>query len=296
MKNLILTSILMLFVVQATFAGDKQIARELKARTLIVKQISENPKVVKKLEKDPSKLATYRKNIKESNALLKKNVQKHWKHHTSPLYKTAAEIEVMKAQEKEKKKKLRIAYTILSMDFFSEKHATREASAVKTNEHYTGDALYLYLRFWDGVEIIYTSIPHVIPKDVDLVYAVRYLSNQVKGMEFDKNITDLCAENGPQVRTKTLLLTAFQISNLKKKDLLKVYPYPYKVVDQSVIDKAVLTSDPKYTVIISSDQSDTVVLKTMILTATGQFAGYITSIKRTALSKKDLKQLVKFCK
>lgn len=288
--------VVMLIGAQFTFAGDKQIAQELKARTLIVKQISENPIVVKKLKNGPTELAAYRKNIKESNALLKRNVQKYWKHHTAPIYKTAAEIEVMKEQEKQKKKKLRTAYTVMSMDFFSEKHATREASAIQTDERYTGDALYLYLRFWDGVDIIYTSIPHVIPKDVDLVYAVRYLNNQVKGMEFNKNITDLCAENGAQVRTKTLLVTAFQISELKEKDLLKVYPYPYKVVDQSVIDKAVLTSDSKYAVIVSSDQSDTVVLKTMILTATGQFAGYITSIKRTALTKKELKQLVKFCK
>ena len=123
-----------------------------------------------------------------------------------------------------------------------------------------------------------------------------YLSNQVKGMEFGKNITDLCKENGPQVRNKTMLVTAFQISKLKVKDLKKVYPYPYKVVAQSEIDKAILTSDPKYAVIVETDQSDTVVLKTMILTATGQFAGYITSIKRTPLTKKDLKDLVKYCK
>jgi hypothetical protein len=296
MRKLLLSSLLIVFAVNVACAGDTQIVKILKSRTLIVKKMSEDPNVVRKLKKDFPKLAVYRKNIKESNALLKKTVASHWKHHSVPIFKTANEIETMKEEEKEKKKKLRKAYTVLSMDFFSENHATREASAVKTDKMYTGDALYLYLRFWEGDEIVYTSIPHVIPTASDMVYAVRYLSNQVKGMEFGKNITDLCEENGPQVRTKTLLVTAFQVSELKEKDLLKVYPYQYKVVKQSVIDKAILTSDPKYAVIVETDQSDTVVLKTMILTATGQFAGYITSIKRTPLTKKDLKNLVKYCK
>lgn len=297
MKNLVLSSIMMLFVVHSAVAGDKQIANELKYRNLIVKKLTEDPKIVKRLQKkDPSGLTEYRKNIKESNALLKNAVSKYWKHHSSPLYKTAGEIEQMKQVEGDKKKKLRKSYAILSMDFYSEDHATREDAAVLTDVKYTGDATYLWLRFWEGEEIIYTSIPHVIPKAVDLVYSVRYLSNQIEGMQYGKNITDLCVENGPQVRTKTLLVTAFQISKLKEKDLLKIYPYPYKVVTQSVIDEAILNSDPKYAVIVESDQSDTVVLKTMILTATGQFAGYITSILRTPLTKKDLKQLVKFCK
>jgi len=289
-------SLVAMFAFNAVVAGEDKIVEELKARTLIVKKLKEDPKVVKKLKKDLGKLAAYRKNIKESNELLKKTVGRYWKHHSTPIYKTTAEIQLMKEVEKKKKKKLRKSYAVLSMDFFSEKHETREVSAVQTNQRYTGDALYLYVRFWDGVEVVYTSIPHVIPTESDLVYAVRYLSNQIEGMKFNKNITDLCEENGPQVRTKTLLVTSFQISELKEKDLLKIYPYPYKVVSQDTIDKAILTSDPKYACIVETDQSDTVVLKTMILTATGQFAGYITSIKRTPLTKKDLKNLVKYCK
>jgi hypothetical protein len=296
MRKVLILSLMTVFAFNTVVAADAQIVKELKARTLIVKKLTEDPRIVKKLKKDFSKLSAYRNNIKESNALLKKTVTKYWKHHSAALYKTANEIEFMKQVEKKKKKKLRQAYAVLSMDFYSEKHPTREASAVQTNQKYTGDASYLYLRFWEGDEIVYASIPHVIPKEVDLMYALRYLSNQVKGMEFNKNITDLCKENGPQVRSKTLLVTAFQMSEIKKKDMLKVYPYPYKVVSQDVIDKAILTSNPKFTVIIETDQSDTVVLKTMILAATGQFAGYITSVKRTPLTKKDMKSLVKYCK
>jgi hypothetical protein len=285
-----------LFIVFQVNAGDDKIVQELKSRTLIVKVLTEKPKVVKKLKKDASKLTAYRKNIKASNALLKDAVAKYWKHHETALYKTSAEIETMKQVEKKKKKKLRRAFVVISMDFFSEKYSTREASAELTDKQYTGDASYLYLRFWENIDIVYTSIPHIIPTEADLVYTLRYLSNQVEGMKYGKDITALCEENGPQIRAKILLVTAFQVSKLKEKNLLKIYPYPYKIVSQATITTAILTSDPKYACIVETDQSDTVVLKTMILTGTGQFAGYITSIKRSPLAKKELKDLVKYCK
>lgn len=113
-------------------------------------------------------------------------------------------------------------------------------------------------------------------------------------MQFGKDITALCEENGPQVRGKTLLVTAFQVAELKEKDLLKIYPYPYKIVEQSEIDQAILSSNQKYAVIVETDQSDTMVMKTIILTGTGQFAGYVTSILRKPFSKKEFKQLVKY--
>lgn len=144
--------------------------------------MEEDPSVVKKMTKrDPAKLSAYKNNIKQSNALLKQLMRKYWKHHQAPLYKTQAEINQMRAMEKSKKKKSRKSYVIMSLDFFSEKHKTREESEVETNAKYTGDATYLFLRFWEGDEIVYTSLPHVIPTQVDLVYGVRYLSNQVAG-------------------------------------------------------------------------------------------------------------------
>ena len=277
-------------------AGDDDQARELKARGFIVQLLTEDARIVANLQEDedPSKLVAYRKNIKESNGLLKKAVTRFWKHHKTVLYKTKSEIAAMKAAEKEKKKKERKHYAVMSMDFFSEKAKTREESAVLTDKQYTGDGNYLFIRFWEGIQFVYTSIPHIIPNEADLVYAVRYLSNQVAGMEFGKDITALCEENAPQMRSKTLLLTAWQASQLEPKDWEKYYPYPHKIVSQAEIDKAIVNADPNFATIVLSDQSDTVVLKTLILTGSGQFAGYITDIRRNPITKKELKELVKY--
>ena len=288
--------LLLSIVVFNVKAGDDDQARELKARGFIVQMLSEEPKILALLQKDkdPNKLTTYRKNIRESNDLIKKAVTRFWKHHKTVLYKTKAEIEAMKAAEEEKKKKLRKHYAVMSMDFFSGRVKTREESAVLTDQQYTGDGNYLFIRFWEGIQFVYTSIPHVIPTEADLVYAVRYLSNQIEGMEYGKDITKLCEENAPQMRSKTLLLTAWQASQLEAKDWEKYYPYPHKIVSQTEIDKAIVNADPNFAVIVYSDQSDTVVLKTMVLTGTGQFAGYITDIKRNPITKKELKELVKY--
>lgn len=279
-------------------AGDEGMAKQLLSRKMIVKMLAEDPEVIERLEKkDPAAISSYKANIKASNDLLKANFNKHWKHHSSALFLTAAEIEDLKATEKEKKKKMRTSYAVLSLDFFSEfKKRTREESARLTDEKYTGDGTYLFLRFWEGTEIIYTSLPHIIPNEADMVYGMKYLTNQVEGMLYGRDITDLCKENGPQIRNKTLLVTSWQLSQIKQKDLLKSYPYPYKVVSKNEIEKAIISGDKRYAAIISTDQSDTVVMKTLILTGTGQFAGYVTAILRNPLNKKELKELAKFAK
>lgn len=281
-----------LFFPLITQAGDE--AEPVRTRNMIVELLAEDPAILKYLEKNPNQVAVYRKNIQSSNDLLKKVVTKYWKLHKNPLYKTKSQILAMQKAEGEKKKKERVDYVVMSMDFFSERVKTREESAVETDKQYTGDANYLFLRLWEGQTVVYTSIPHIIPTEADLVYAVRYLFNQVSGMEFGKDITELCKENAPQMRNKTLLLTEWQASVLTDKDWEKTYPYPHKIVSQKEIDQAIINADPKFAVIILSDQSDTVVLKTMILTDTGQFAGYITDIKRNPITKKELKELVKY--
>ena len=288
----------MLITSSSLFAGQKSIALELKNRTLIVQKLVEKPEVVKYLKKKkPELLTVYSKNIQESNTLLRKSVGKYWKFNTTVIYKTKEEIAAMKVLESKKKKKERKNYAVMSLEFFSEKYKTREESAVITDVRYNnGDASYLFVRFWEGEEIVYMSSPRLIPHEADFVFMVRYLNHNVTGMEFNKDQTDLCKENGPQVRDKVLLVTQNQISKLKEKDLIKLYRYPYKVVDQSVIDKAIVSADPKYVCIISTDQSDTVVIKWLVLTGSGKLAGYHTDVKRPQLSKKDFKELGKFIK
>lgn len=296
MKRFIVAIVAVLFLGTNSFAGDKGIVEELKKRTLIIQLLTEDAKVVRKHEKDLAFLAKYRKNIKESNEYLKYAVEKYWKYSNKKLYKTKAQIEQLKEVEGEKKKRDRKNYVVLSINFFSERYKTREESAPSTNERYTGDATYLFLRFWEGQEILYTSFPHVIPTKGDFVYALRTIYHQVVGMEYGKDLTDLCKENGPQVRDKVLLLTETQVSEIRTKDIIKAYKYPYKVVSEKEIEKAVVTADPKFAVIISADQSDTVVMKNLILTGSGKMAGYFVDVKRPPFSKKDLKELMKFCK
>lgn len=276
-------------------AGDKAIAEEVMSRILIVKTLTEDAKVLKSLKKNPSLLASYKKNIKESNSYLKEVVEKFWDINATKLYKTGDEIEQLQQLEKDKKKKDRQKYVVLYLRFFSERFQTREESAEKTDLFYTGDASYLHLDFWEGESILYTSSPRVIPTKSDFVFMVRNLYHQVIGMEFNKDLTELCKENGPQVRDKILLLTEKQAEELKEKDLTKAYKYQYKIVDLKTIDQAIVSSDSKYVCVISADQSDTVVLKYLYLTGSGKIAGYFTDVNRPPLTKKDFKEMCKYC-
>ena len=72
--------LLLSIVVFNVKAGDDDQARELKARGFIVQMLSEDPKILALLQKDkdPNKLTTYRKNIRESNDLIKKAVTRIW--------------------------------------------------------------------------------------------------------------------------------------------------------------------------------------------------------------------------
>lgn len=277
-----------------SFAGDEEVAQQLKSSVFIAVLEEEEPEVLKKFEKKPALLAEYKNNIKKTNDDFKMVLTKYWKLHTNILYKTMGEVNALKEAPKNKKDKTTYAY--IRMDYFSYYKRTREESQAITSKEYTSDINYLRVYLLDGTEVTYTSLPNVLPTVPDLIYGVRHVYNTIVGMEFGKDLTALTEENCPQVRDKTLLVTQEQMGELEDKDFVKAYPFPYKIVTQAEIDKAVLTSDPKYAYIVSADQSDKVVMKMIVLTDSGKWVGYLVNMGRTTLTKTELKNLIKSCK
>ena len=295
MKTKLVALLTLIFLFTNTFAGDEKLVKDLRARTFIGVLLEEDPAIIKKFAKKPLELAEYKKNIKLTNDNFKIVLTKYWKLNATVQFKTLTEIDVLKA-EIAKDKKNKGLYAFMRMDYYSYKGNSREESQLITSQEYTSDINYLRVYFLDGTELSYSSLPNVLPTMSDLIYGVRHLSNTLIGMEYGRDLTALTEENCPQIRDKTLLVTQEQMGDLPAKDFVKAYPFPYKIATQAEIDKAVLANDLKFAYLVSADQSDSVVMKMIVLTSTGQWAGYIVNNGRSTLNKTELKELIKACK
>lgn len=295
MKGKLFSLVALVLLFTNSFAGDEKLVKTLKASTFIGVLLEEDPAILKKFEKKPAQLSEYKNNIKSTNDNFKAALTKYWKLHSVVEFKTPTEIETLK-ESIAKDKKNKGLYAFIRMDYYSYKGRSREESQAITSKEYTSDINYLRVFMLDGTELIYSSLPNVLPTVPDLIYGIRHVSNALIGMEFGRDITALTEENCPQIRDKTLLVTQEQMGDLEAKDFVKAYPFPYKIATQAEIDKAVIANDAKSAYLVSADQSDSVVMKMLVLTSTGQWAGYIVNEGRSALSKGELKDLIKACK
>ncbi len=235
-------------------------ALKVKGRTLLVTLYEENANTLKKLKGNANAIANYQEDIQAQNEMVISTFKNYWNYTTAIEYKPYTEAKALLKANKEKYVLLNIyentTYTIVRRTSYSPEAGKLSYQLpngmyrIKDRE-FSDRQTYIFLEDSNGGTIMYTNIPHLDPEPSDLVYSIqqmqyilRYLeaseSNKISKLKHDE-----MEKNAPELKTKTLFLCKeFLDEDLTEQEIKKVYPYPFKVVTQEELDKAIVEKTP----------------------------------------------------
>ncbi|KAA9333571.1 hypothetical protein [Adhaeribacter soli] len=224
---------------------DKEDAEKVKARTMIVVLREEDPKMVEKLKKQPPQLASYKADIVAYNEKIQRIAPQFWTLSKSVIFKPEAEV---KALQKTKTKEF--AY----LEFRNEKLTENKGSdAVKYGPGMQWTTAALEIRFIEKPSAPpsgYATMKGSDQTDAELALAVKHLQYMYKNLDNKASKKEQHAQGIQKLATKTLLLdNAYLAPGLTEKTIKTVYPYPFQIVDNAAIEKAVMNSEPNVAVV-----------------------------------------------
>ena len=255
----------------ATFCANAQFLKtskddafKIKNSKLIVALDVEDEKLVKKLGKrDKEELFRYRMQIRGRNEAIQNAVEKYWNFSNDvvflPLY------EAFELLESDMEGHVLLQYGEY-VDF--EQFSTGFSANGKPTGWYrgSGNAIvynpatkytffsYLISSFEISSEksLAKVYLPSLYPSKPDAVFGIQHLEYilnylvekpQNEMRYFDKQIS----QNAPELKEMTLLIDEKELdSKLKATSIKEYYPYPYKVVSQAFINKAILQEEEQY--------------------------------------------------
>lgn len=239
----------------------KSEAVKIKNSILLVVLEEEDPKTLQKLaKKSEDKLNHYKQQIVGRNYALKNAVGNYWTFSDNVEFKSKTEAgELMKSN----KGKYVMIHFGKHLDYESVKtgrgYDGRPAGWNTTTMTYNMSTKYTALaneistlEIKDSKSLIKVFLPNIYPSEADLIYGIqqlqyilRYLtaSPENKMTNFMKHIRS----NTPQLKNLVLLVDKNEVENKLNVDAIKeLYPYSFELVDDEVIDKAVIEKNPKY--------------------------------------------------
>lgn len=238
----------------------KKEALQIKNSVLLVALEEEDAKRIKKLSNKPEKLEHYRTQIAGRNRALKNAVEKYWSFSSKVEYTTESKAKEMLETEKDK-------YVMISFGEYLDYESFRTHTGMNGSPagwggsgagmSYNPSTKYTELAnvittllISDPGKIIKAFLPNVYPSEADAVYGIQqiqYILNYLLADEKNTMVKFMAhiRNNAPELKNKTLLIDKDDLSKkLTESDVKEVYPYPFKIVSQKEIDKAILEKDP----------------------------------------------------
>jgi hypothetical protein len=273
----------------------------LKAQPLLVQLDEPDPKELKELAKKPDDLREYQAYVAYCNTQLQQLVPKLWTLSSAVEFKTLTELNALRAAKGAPLTVLRhTAYrATLSVGGVNNRFGPALSS-----ERITA----MQLSQFNGKkeeELVTAPIATTAIRPSDIVFAVRYLQNELQAQAAGKSRQDLLAsyaEYGKRLRTKILLLNEADVKDkLTEKDIKQAYPFPYQLVPRSTIEAAVLAADPRYAYVQLTLVGPGITAQTAVDAADGEILGISASMQGVgkgvptsdAIGKSNLKDFAK---
>jgi hypothetical protein len=236
-------------------------------KKLIVVLLEEDSYIVNKLakNKDPEKLATYKKTIKDFNADVKPVFEALWTIHKSIEFKTWSEISEIPKSEKSD-------YVIVT---FMRYQSSEQASSTETFEDVsridfdnsiigglqkTSDDLsdtreYTVMKFGQLQSIKLSSqawviMGHLVPTSVDLAFGIGYIEWYLKSQQAGASLNEMMRESKvtcKEIPNLTLLVNEQDAKDVKiMGDASSKYPYRFQILPIEEIEEIILSKTPGY--------------------------------------------------
>lgn len=248
----------------------------VKSARIVVVLLEENEKYVEKMKKKGSsvELEKYFNLLKDFNEKISLLVPENFSFITSVEYKTMEEVKNMLVSERQKLNFLvynigasikinatgpgveavvpkynfydKIVYSPLEKRSFN--FEDRDASYGKM-EIYSYDK-----KNKNGRIVFFKTLPHIIPSPGDVAYWLKranYIFETVSKEGESSAGKKKVADNAHYLKEKTLLICKEDLhKNTNEESISKSYPYPFKIVSQEELDKAILSKDASSCVLI----------------------------------------------
>ena len=289
-----LTIMCLLFAVTASFCqyfrlGKLDEVKEVQKRPVLLMLEEEDPKVMKKLAKEPAELSAYKEEIKRANEAMQDLVPKYWTLNATPVTKTKTEIDKM--VEGKNKQYAVLALERTKVTDYTKNGAYRYEGASKVIANIYID---LVENLGKGNPVYYQNLPNVFPTKGDMVIGIEMMQNFLQARLAGKKrneISDEADENKSLLPGKTLLIDKEDLKKgISEADIKVAYPFPFKVVDYSTIENAILNRDKSYAIVQIIPLTAGVQANAHIVlnAEDGKSMGYYAPIQATVMGKNNM--------
>ena len=191
---------------------------------------------------------------KKNRELFKELVKKYWTFNDKVEYVSATKVKSLMKKNKKK-------YALLTYSSFSETTMRRTRNLVyngmngKYNKDtYIANTIHTLMISLGKKADIKVNLSRNYSLERNTIYGLMHLQHLLNYLVADAKNKSLMTfyrrqikKNAPELKTKTLLLDKGLLAKkLKISEIKKYYPYPYKIVDATVIDKALKEQNPDY--------------------------------------------------
>lgn len=225
---------------QAQFGyGKIEDIETIKKSPLLVVTQSLIEKQEKKLAKKPDELKQCQENMALFNANLKLGIEKNWNYSKEIIFITEKELETYNKNSKGK-------YAYMRNDII----AGKDGSSIMTNKNLISTSNYAIYITGENSPVYSMMYFSGVPNEADFKFIVNQIQAYFKGRidkkasnKSNKQIKEEIASNSKRIKDKTLLLESDDLSDDVKKEIAKIYKFPYKITTKNEIDQAILSND-----------------------------------------------------
>lgn len=280
MKKLLSVAFLLVFFTNAIHAQFEipktKDVLDMKNRQLIVIINPPDPDVIEKYNNKGKTeiMDEYKQVYGNYNEELKYAVQKFWTFTSGEiLYKTWAEVNEM-MHDKSQREKYLLMYSLCE-----DNHYGFDWKIDKNGERIVGTISFFAVAFPGDNPLLHFHIafPQLIPTATDLAYLVSTINfnlNYVMNHQNNPDLKEMVHENALMLSKKTLLILKSSVSPKVINDIGNYYSCNYKLVEDSVMEQAVLYADPNCAYLIKFGYGNQV--NWIVNCADGATLGYTT--------------------
>jgi hypothetical protein len=259
MKNVFLFMVCLFLTVNVFSqigASKPEDIKEIKSRKLIVVlEEANNPKMLEKL--NPAEQDFYKKDIEDYNTMIKDVAAKYWKFNTEIEYLTRTETDkIVKAKNK---KYAYIEYNKYKVHFYNPASLRKTMKEQFADKKFPAGSDYamsqMNIRLAEDNPLsppVYgVHLPTPFPTKADLIICLKKMQLQfdykLQGMK-DMKINGLYKDRMKELQNKTLLICDYNVE-MKEKDIKSYYPFEFKVLPKTEIDKVIENDEANYGVL-----------------------------------------------
>lgn len=272
--------------------GKMNEVKEVQKRKVILMLEEEDPKVVKKLSKNPAEFTDYQTEIKRANEAMIEVVSKFWTFNSAPVAKTKSEVDKLKESKN-------TDYAILALE--RSKVSSYQKVGLYRYEIASKVIATLFIdlieNLGEGTPVYYQNLPNVFPSKGDMAIGIEMMQNFMNARLAGKKrneISDEADENKSLLASKTLLIDKEDLKKgITQAEIKEAYPHSAKVVDYSEIESAILNRNKNFAVVqiiplMTGVQANAHIV---IDTEDGKSLGYYAPIQTTVMGKNSMARI-----